>query len=121
MEKNEYFKKAINWARKQGISDIKAKYEGFEQPSVFTTVDSEKPFIPDVTGKKFGSKFYIEIATKTENIQREGSKWKLLSTLAKMKGGKLFLLAPKGHKTFAERIIKRYNLENTQLVYMPNI
>ena len=121
MAKKEYFKKAINWARKRGISSIRANYDGYEQPSVFSKVDGEKPFTPDITGRKLDGKFYIEIATKTENVQRNVSKWKLLSTLAKMKGGKLFLLVPKGHKAFTERILKRYSLNNTQLVYLPNI
>ena len=119
--KKRYFKKVINWAKNRGISNIKANYEGHEQPTVFTKVEGEKPFTPDVTGKKYDNKFYIEIATKSENVQRKVSKWKLLSTLASMKGGKLFLLAPKGHKAFAERILKKHHLINTQLIYLPNI
>lgn len=121
MIKKEYFNKVVNWAKRRGISDIKANCEGFEQPSVFTKVEGEQPFTPDVTGKKSGSKFYLEIATKTENIQRDVSKWKLLSKLARMKGGKLFLMAPKGHKAFVERILKKHNLNNAQLIYMANI
>ena len=57
--------------------------------------------------------------TKTDNTERRISKWKLLGTLAKMKGGKLFLLAPKGHKSFTETIVKNHHL-NAQVVYLEN-
>ena len=117
----EYIKKAIYWARNKGIASIKANCEGFEQPSQFTNLTGEQPYIPDVTGKWLGNKFYVEIANKTKNKQRSASKWKLLSTLARTQGGKLFLLAPKGHKAFAERILKECNLSNAQLIYLPNI
>jgi hypothetical protein len=117
----EYMKKAINWAQEKGIYNIKANCQGFEQPSQFTKFAEEQPYIPDVTGKKSGNKFYVEIVTKKENKQRSVSKWKLLSTLAKTQGGKLFLLAPKGHKAFAEGILKEHNLNDAQVIYMPNI
>ena len=121
MATEEYFNKAIDWAKNKGITGIKANCEGFEQPTVFTAVGGEEPITPDVTGKKFDSKIYIEIATKTDDVRRQVSKWKLLSTIAEMKGGKLILLAPKGHKAFTEQILKRHNLDNTQLYYLPSI
>jgi hypothetical protein len=121
MAKKEYFSKAINWAKRQGFTNIKANCDGYNQPSQFTKADSKNTFTPDVTGSKFGKKIYIEIATKPENIQREVSKWKLLSTLARLKGGKLFLLAPKGHKAFTERILKTYNLNNAHVISLPGI
>ena len=121
MAKKEYFPKAINWAKRQGYTSIKANFDGFNQPSQFTQTESNTTFSPDVTGHKFGKKVYIEIATKTENIQREISKWKLLSTIARIKGGKLFLLAPKGHKAFVEKIVKTYKLTNAHLIYLPGI
>lgn len=121
MVKKEYFTKVINWARKKGITGIKANHEDFDQPTQFRKNDVEKPFVPDVTGRKLDKKIYIEIATKTEDVPREVSKWKLLSSLAMAKGGKLFLMIPRGNKAFTERVLKKYNINNAQLVYMPNI
>ena len=121
MAKTEYFQKVIDWAKRRGITGIKANYDGFDQPSVFAKVGEEKEFTPDVTGSKFDRKFYIEIATKSENGQRAISKWKLLSEIAKMKGGKLYLMTPRGQKAFVERILKKHSLDNTQLIYLPNI
>ena len=64
-----------------------------------------------------GRKSYVEIAIKTENVQRRISKWNLLSTLATMKSGKLFLFAPKGHQTFTEKIVKKHLL-NAAVIYI---
>ena len=121
MTEIEHLKKAIHWAEKNGISGIKANCEGYDAPTAFSSKDGQEPLTPDVTGKKFDGKYYIEIATKTEDVQKKVSKWKLLSTLAKMKGGKLVLMAPKGHKAFAEKMVKTYQLDNTQIVYLPDL
>lgn len=110
MIKNEYFKPAIEWAQRRGFYNIRANYEDFDKPIQFSQDSEDKPFTPDITGYKSENKHYIEIATKSENASRTVSKWNLLSTLARMKGGTLYLLAPKGHKAFAERIIKKHRL-----------
>ena len=120
MLKDEYFAKAIEWASKKGFSDLKANYEEYETPHKYMRANSDTPFIPDITGTKSGRKFYIEIATKSEDDARSVSKWKLLSTLASMKDGKLFLLAPKGHKSFVEGMIKKHHVE-ADLIYLPSV
>jgi len=106
----EFFEKAIDWTKKHGFSNIKANSEEYEKPSPFIKPGEETPYIPDITGLKTGGKSYIEIAMKTENMERKVSKWKLLSTLAARKGGTLFLLAPRGHKRFAEDIVRDHHL-----------
>ena len=121
MARKQYVKRAIQWARNRGISNIRADLEGYEQPTSYTKIDANQPFTPDVTGKRHDNKYYIEIATKTENVYQKVSKWKLLSTLARRKGGKLFLIAPKGHKAFTERVLKNHSISNAQLVYLPNM
>jgi len=47
---------------------------------------------------------------KTEENDRQVSKYKLLSTMAGMKSGKLYLLAPKGHKAYVDKMVKKYNI-----------
>ncbi|MEO0875791.1 MAG: hypothetical protein AAFY48_14440 [Bacteroidota bacterium] len=39
-----------------------------------------------------------------------------MSTLASMKGGKLYLLAPRGHKAYVERLRDEHQLPNTEVV-----
>lgn len=120
MSKNDFFEKAIRWTKKKGFSGIKANFGEYEAPVQYTKPNEEDTFTPDITGKKRGGKSYFEIALKADNMERKVTKWKLLSTLSSLKGGKLFLLAPSGHKAFTERILKKYNL-NAQLVYLPNV
>lgn len=107
----EFFEKAIHWAEKQGFTNIKANYDDYESPVQFNKPGEDQPYIPDITGVKTGGKSYVEIAIKSDDMSRKVSKWKLLSTLAAMKGGKFFLLAPRGHKAFTEGIVERHNLD----------
>jgi hypothetical protein len=120
MSKNDLFEKAISWAEKKGFSSIKANFGEYEAPVQYTKSGEEETFTPDITGRKRGGKSYFEIALKADNMQREITKWKLLSTLSAIKGGRLFLLAPSGHKAFVERLIKKHNL-NAKLVYLPGL
>lgn len=115
MSKEPYFQQAIIWAQKRGLANIKANWEDYETPSQFSKTDEEQPFIPDITGRTSSGKVYVEIAVKTDDMNRSISKWKLMSTLASMKGGKLFLLVPKGHRAFASRMLKEHRLHNAQL------
>ena len=110
MENISFIKKAIQWAENHGFKQIKANCKGYKTPTQFTAKSQGQVVVPDISGMQLGSKSYIEIATKTDKITSRITKWKLLSTLANIKGGKLFLLAPKGHKYFAERIVRKYNL-----------
>jgi hypothetical protein len=117
MSKNQYFEKALTWAKRNGMSDLKANFEDYETPTTFSKEGEDSPYIPDITGSKNGHKSYLEIATKNGEVGRKVSKWKLLSTLASMKNGKLFLLAPKGHKAFTEKLVKQHDL-NAEIVYL---
>ncbi|MCB0517598.1 MAG: hypothetical protein H6577_23235 [Lewinellaceae bacterium] len=106
----ELFDKALDWAKKHGFSDLKANHGDFESPAHFNRPGEDDPVVPDITGLRTGGKSYIEIAVKSEEVNKKVSKWKLLSTLAARKGGKLFLLTPRGHKRFAEDIVREHNL-----------
>ncbi|GAB5554852.1 MAG: hypothetical protein Sapg2KO_44430 [Saprospiraceae bacterium] len=120
MQKQEIIKNAITWAQKKGFKAIKANHPEFEIPVQYTNPNEEETYTPDITGKKLGCKSYIEIAMKTDNVQRRVTKWKLLSKLSAIKGGKLFLLAPSGHKAFTERVLKQHNLM-AQVISLPNL
>lgn len=112
----DLFEKAINWTKKKGFKKIKANTDDFESPTALTNQLRDTTVIPDITAQKYGRKSYIEIATKQDNKQALISKWKLFQALASSRGGKLYLLAARGHKAFTERIVKDYKLTNTQVV-----
>lgn len=119
MNYNELIERAVAWARKRGFKKIKAKIAHYDDPTSYRRPGEEQAFIPDVTGLKVGNKSYIELATKSDNTKRKVSKWKLLSTLAMQKGGKLYLLTPRGHKSFVERLVKSHYL-NAEVIYLRN-
>ena len=117
MPHKQYFEKALVWAKRKGLQKIKANAEDYETPTQYSKPGEEEPFIPDITGIQMGNKNYVEIVIKSDQIQRSISKWKLLGTIASMKGGSLYLLAPKGHKAFAESMVKTHSL-NAKVIYL---
>ena len=108
MKKEKYFDKALSWVQQNGFSEVKANHEDYPQPTSFSKTGADGAIVPDITGLKQGAKSYIEISTKTDNHNTIVTRWKLLSTLANRKGGQLVLLAPRGHKSFTQRLIEQY-------------
>ncbi len=108
----DYFEKALEYVQKKGFKNIKSKYDEFEDTTSFSQ-DGEKTVAPDITATKGGGKSYFQISLKNDDETGTVSKWKLFATLAEMKGGKLFLLAPRGHKSFTVNIVKTYDLNAT--------
>lgn len=113
VQDNSYLEKAITWAQGKGFKEFKSSHEEHEDPFVFTNKSSNEEVIPQITATKDGRKSYIEVALKSDDVTKTVSKWRLLSTMAGMKGGKLYLLAPRGHKAFTDGIISEYPIDAT--------
>ncbi len=107
--------KALEWAGKKGFKEIKSVHEDHEKPFSYTNKEKDTVFTPHITASKDGRKTFIEIATKGEDTVEIISKWRLLSTMAEIKGGKLYLLAPRGHKSFTDGIVDKYPITATVL------
>jgi hypothetical protein len=105
----EVIKKVVN---PKGYGGIKANVEDFETPSRLQRNEDEI-FIPDITGVKAGKKSYFEIAVKTEDVRDVVTKWKLLSSLARMRNGDLYLISPKGHFTFTQKLVRDNDIPAT--------
>lgn len=116
MSYQHFVEKAAEWAQQRGFKKVRANCDEFETPKIFSRAHTGSLVVPDATGLKRGRKSYFEIATKTANPRRKITKWKLLHRLASRKSGKLFLLAPKGHRAFVERVVSRHNLYDTQII-----
>lgn len=111
MTKKDYLKKAMSWMEKKSTKSIKSTLEGYEDPKVFRSKSSKDIIQADLSYiTHSGSKHFTEIALKQENPRKLVTKWKVLSFMASMKNGKLHLLAPRGHKSFTERLVKRHNI-----------
>ncbi len=111
MSKDSYIEKAIQWASKKSVASIKAKHDDYEDPKVYTNNTTNEEVQADLSFiTQGGAKHYTDIALKSDKPQKLVTRWKLLSLVASLKNGKLFLLAPKGHKTFTKKLVEQYNI-----------
>ena len=113
MAKDQHlFETAIEYVKKKGYDKIRANAEGFDAPSTFRRAEEDGDIlIPDITAVKSRRKSYFEIAMKDDDLDVAISKWKLISAVAGAQNGRLFLLAPHGHKAFAMRIVERHDID----------
>lgn len=111
MSKESHLQVAIDWATKKGIGTPKANFEGYEKPKSYMNQSSNEEITPDVSFISMGgAKNYTDIAIKQDDEQSLITRWKLLSVMANLKRGKFFLLAPRGHKMFTQRLIEAHNI-----------
>ena len=118
MTKQDFIPAAIAWAEAHGFDDIRANLpddDDVETPISYERQQDDEEFIPDVTGKVLGDKSYFEVILKTNKTRRLISKLKLMSVLASRRGGKLYLMAPRGHYQFAKDLLDDNQL-NAELV-----
>ncbi|MEM9931031.1 MAG: hypothetical protein AAF840_14510 [Bacteroidota bacterium] len=98
--------------KKKGFENIRANAEGYETPAkIRRGKDTEEYFIPDVTGEVNGRKSYFELGMKSDDERELVTKWRLLSSLANYKHGKLYLAVPRGHMAFTNRILADYPIQ----------
>lgn len=94
-----------------GYTEVKANIEGFDTPTALSGKDNDDRVVPDITALKRGGRWYIEIVRKDAEVEKTISKWKLLSILGRSKSGGLILIAPSGQYAFAERLIKKHDIQ----------
>ncbi|MCB0622058.1 MAG: hypothetical protein KDC43_20345 [Saprospiraceae bacterium] len=95
----------------KGYDQIRVNSEGYDMPAEIKSQESDKVFVPDATAMRNGRKNYFELGLKTDRVRPLITKWKLLSNLARFRGGKLFLVVPRGHHAFVKRILRDYPVE----------
>jgi hypothetical protein len=109
--KKPFVEKALEFVQSKGYNNIKSIADEYEAPKGFKKVSSDSTVTPDITATLRGRKHYFDVALKSEAKQRLVSRWKFMSRLAGMKNGKFHLFAPHGHKSFAQRLINKYQIE----------
>lgn len=111
MEKAPYFEKAIAWAEKRSITELKASLDGYEAPKSFKNTSTNIQVQPDLSFQKGDTIHYSDIALKVDNVNQLVTRWKLLSFMATTKKGQLHLLTPKGHKMFTKKLVDNYKID----------
>ncbi|GAB3942386.1 hypothetical protein GCM10028805_06950 [Spirosoma harenae] len=119
INKQAYLQTVLNWVRLGGYTDIKANAEGYPMPASYGQRGGEKSFVPDVTGQQDGQTSYFEIVLKTKDTEELTIKLKLLHQLARLRGGQLILLTPKGHAIFAKAIADA-NQISAEIIVLPD-
>ena len=110
MDRNELISTVVKWAKSHGFKDIRANIEGYDTPKSYERAADSQLFTPDVTATNMFNKHYLEVSMKTDALRSSVSKWKLLSELASLKGGKLYLMAPRGHVRFTRDVVAEHNI-----------
>ncbi len=102
---------AVSYVEGLGFDEIKARHEDYEDPAKLVMQGADTVFTPDITATRDGSKYYFEIADRTEAASAVVGKWKLLSALAKMKNGDLKIFVPYGSMKYASEIIESKHID----------
>jgi hypothetical protein len=107
----EKVNQVIEKVKKQGYTDIRADIEDYETPPRLIGKSNESNYVPDVVGKKNGSKGYFEISKKEKDTNDLVNKWMLLSMLADMKNGIFRIYVPHGHMKFTRQLLTAYDIK----------
>ncbi len=106
----ESIDRAVDYVENLGFENIRARYEGYEDPATLRLKGSDVSFTPDITATKNGAKFYFEIADRNEEVGDVAGKWKLMATLASMKQGDLRIFVPYGSMKYTNEILKNKDI-----------
>jgi hypothetical protein len=95
-----------------GYDSIRADVPAYEKPARLTRQGEDSGYVPDLTARKDGGKYYFEIVTenKDENTELAG-KWRLFSTLAEHRNGELILLVPRGKMKFTNKLLTDHGIK----------
>ncbi|HBF19567.1 MAG TPA: hypothetical protein DDW81_05680 [Cryomorphaceae bacterium] len=110
--------KAVNFVLNRGFEDIKARHGDYEEPATLRMMDQEGGFVPDITATKNGGKYYFEIANRNEDARQVVGKWKLMSTLARMKDGDFRIFVPYGSMKYTNEILEKKSIE-AEVIKLP--
>lgn len=108
---SEAMDRAVDYVQNLGFENIRARHDNYDEPAHLKMKDSDKAFIPDITAMKNGGKYYFEIADRSEDESEVVGKWKLMATLASMKGGDLRVFVPYGSMKFTTEILEKKNIK----------
>ena len=107
----EHIDRAVDHVVNLGFEDIRARYEGYDEPGSLRMQSTGKTFTPDITATKNGGKYYFEIADRAESTTEVVGKWKLMAALADMKGGEFRIFVPYGSMKYTNDILENKHIK----------
>lgn len=114
----EHIDSAVDYVENLGFENVRARYEGYEEPASLRMQGTGKTFTPDITATKNGGKYYFEIADRSESSSDVVGKWKLMATLAEMKGGDFRIFVPYGSMKYTNDILTKKSIK-AEIIKLP--
>lgn len=114
----EHIDRAVDYVENLGFENVRARYEGYEEPASLRMQGTGKTFTPDITATKNGGKYYFEIADRGESTSEVVGKWKLMATLAEMKGGDFRIFVPYGSMKYTNDILTNKSIK-AEIIKLP--
>ena len=114
----ESIDRAVDYVENLGFENIRARYEGYDAPASLIMQSTGKSFTPDITATKNGGKYYFEIADRGDVQKEVVGKWKLMATLASMKGGDFRIFVPYGSMKYTNDILVNKNIK-AEIIKLP--
>ena len=114
----EHIDRAVEYVENLGFENIRARYEGYDEPASLRMQSTGKTFTPDITAQKNGGKYYFEIADRGESSSDIVGKWKLMATLAEMKGGDFRIFVPYGSMKYTNDILTNKHIK-AEIIKLP--
>lgn len=109
---SKYVNEIIPLLKRKGYHNFKADLPDYEVPSKFTLQgEVEIIYMPDISAVYQGRPSYIEISSRTDNVEQLVSKWKLLSKVLGMKDGTFNIVTPRGTIKFTREVLAKHNIE----------
>lgn len=111
MTKIQYLEKAVKWAEKRSTTSLESISEGYKSPKTYMSKTNRDNIQADISFITVGgAQHYSVVALKDQDPQKLVTRCKVLSFMATMMRGDLHLLAPSGHKAFAEKLVFKYHI-----------
>lgn len=114
----EHIDRAVDYVENLGFENVRARYDGYEEPASLRMQGTGKTFTPDITATKNGGKYYFEIADRGESTSEVVGKWKLMATLAEMKGGDFRIFVPYGSMKYTNDILTNKSIK-AEIIKLP--
>ena len=105
--------KAIRLLEEKGYENIKADFDGYEQPKGYLRKMSNNKIHPDIVAEKNGRKVMFDLSLKTPKAHLLRTKIMFLSRLARMKNYGFKVLTTRGHIGFTKDITENAGLSPT--------
>lgn len=107
----KYLREVVSSLETKGYETIRAELPDYAPPTGLVSRQDDTVYVPDITAIRHGSKYYFEIARKTDQVAKLVGKWKLLAKLAALKNGDFAIFVPRGQMAFTRQIIVSNNIQ----------